>query len=93
VFGRIAVARAGPHVFGHPGASVRGLLAELPEDVLPDDPWLATVRALELHDSGAPERLDQRVVLQLNDDDQLQEKDDRQEADEPLAGRRHCAPV
>ena len=61
VFGRIAVARAGAHVFGHPGSSVRGLLAELPEDVLPDDPWLATVRALELHDAGAPDRLARRV--------------------------------
>ena len=40
-------------------ARVRGLLAELPEDVLPDDPWLATVRALELHDAGAPDRLAQ----------------------------------
>ena len=50
LFGRIAVARAGAHVFGHPGSSVRGLLAELPEDVLPDDPWLATVRALEVHE-------------------------------------------
>ena len=56
------MARAGAHVFGHPSSSLRGLLAELPEDVLPDDPWLATVRALELHDSGAPERLAQRVV-------------------------------
>ncbi len=62
VFGRIAVARAGAHVFGHPGSSVRGLLAELPEDVLPDDPWLATVRALELHDGGAPDRLARRVL-------------------------------
>ncbi len=61
-FGTIAVARGGAHVFGHPSSSLRGLLAELPEDVLPDDPWLATVRALELHDSGAPERLAQRVV-------------------------------
>ena len=62
VFGRIAVARAGAHVFGHPGSSVRGLLTELPEDVLPDDPWLATVRAMELHDGGAPERLARRVL-------------------------------
>jgi LuxR family maltose regulon positive regulatory protein len=61
-FGTIAVARGGAHVFGHPSSSLRGLLAELPEDVPPDDPWLATVRALELHDSGAPERLAQRVV-------------------------------
>ena len=61
-FGRIAVARAGAHVFGHPSTSLRGLLAELPESVLPDDPWLATVRALELHDSGSPERLAQRVA-------------------------------
>jgi len=61
MFGRIAVARAGAHVFGHPGSSVRGLLAELPEDVLPDDPWLATVRALELHDAGVPDRLARRV--------------------------------
>jgi LuxR family maltose regulon positive regulatory protein len=61
-FGRIAVARGGAHVFGHLNSSLRGLLAELPEDVLPDDPWLATVRALELHDAGAPERLAQRVV-------------------------------
>ncbi len=61
VFGRIAVARAGAHVFGHPGSSVRGLIAELPEDVLPDDPWLATVRALALHDAGAPDRLARRV--------------------------------
>ncbi len=60
-FGRIAVARAGAHVFGHPGSSLRGLLAELPANVLPDDPWLATVRALELHDSGSPDRLAQRV--------------------------------
>jgi LuxR family maltose regulon positive regulatory protein len=60
-FGRIAVARAGAHVFGHPRSSVRALLAELPEDVLPDDPWLATVRALELHDAGAPDRLARRV--------------------------------
>jgi LuxR family transcriptional regulator, maltose regulon positive regulatory protein len=60
-FGRIAVARAGAHVFGHPGSSVRGLLAELPEDALPDDPWLATVRALELHDAGVPDRLVRRV--------------------------------
>ena len=77
VFGRIAVARAGPHVFGHPGASVRGLLAELPEDVLPDDPWLATVRALELHDARAPDRLAQRVLraeelwAEREDDDAL----------------------
>ena len=62
VFGRIAVARAGAHVFGHPGSSVRGLLTELPEDVLPDDPWLATVRAMELHDGGAPDRLARRVL-------------------------------
>jgi len=62
VFGRIAVARAGAHVFGHPGSSVRRLLAALPDYVLPDDPWLATVRALELHDGGAPDRLDRRVL-------------------------------
>ncbi len=61
-FGRIAVARGGAHVFGHPSSSLRGLLADLPDDVLPDDPWLATVRALELHDAGAPERLTQRIV-------------------------------
>jgi LuxR family maltose regulon positive regulatory protein len=61
-FGRIAVARGGAHVFGHPSSSLRGVLADLPEDVLPDDPWLATVRALELHDAGAPERLTQRIV-------------------------------
>jgi LuxR family maltose regulon positive regulatory protein len=62
VFGRIAVARAGAHIFGHPGSSVRGLLTELPEDVLADDPWLATVRAMELHDGGAPDRLARRVL-------------------------------
>ncbi len=37
-FGRIAVARAGAHVFGHPSTSLRGLLAELPESVLPGRP-------------------------------------------------------
>jgi LuxR family maltose regulon positive regulatory protein len=62
VFGRIAVARAGAHIFGHPGSSVRGLLTELPEDVLADDPWLATVRAMELHDGGAPDRLARRLL-------------------------------
>lgn len=61
-FGTIAVARAGAHVFGHPSSSPRGLLAELPEDVRPDDPWLATVRALELHDAGTPDRLTERVL-------------------------------
>ncbi len=61
-FGRIAVARGGAHVFGHPSSALRGLLADLPEDVVPNDPWLATVRALELHDAGAPERLTQRIA-------------------------------
>ncbi len=56
------MARGGAHMFGHPSSSLRGLLAELPDDVLPEDPWLATVRALELHDAGAPDRLAQRVV-------------------------------
>ena len=62
VFGRIAVARAGAHVFGHPSSALRGLLADLPEHVLPEDPWLATVRALEMHDSDNAGRLTQRVV-------------------------------
>ena len=47
---------------GTPAARCAACSPSCPPDVEPDDPWLATVRALELHDTGVPDRLAQRVA-------------------------------
>jgi LuxR family maltose regulon positive regulatory protein len=61
--GRLSVTHAGPLVFGHAGRSVRGLLAGIPDDVATGDAWVATARALALHDEGRPDRLAEQLEV------------------------------
>lgn len=60
--GRLAVTHAGPLAFGHAGRSLRALLAQIPDGASPD-PWVATARALALHDEGRPDQLAEQVEV------------------------------
>ena len=62
MLGRLAVTHAGPTVFGHAGRSVRALLAEIPDDAAPSEPWVAAARVLALHGERRPDRLAEKVA-------------------------------